>query len=136
MRARVAAVALLLAAPGAWAAPDIIDRIDVDAAPAIRLQLTAPVHYVRHYPAERGDAVVVVLETRSPGAFGELPIPDEVKRSRGKGSVPSFTVRASVGAACSPTVGAVCLTVRFERTVRYRVGQGEDARSLRIELLP
>ena len=136
MRLSAFAAALLLASPCAWSAPDVIDRIDLDAAPVIRLRLTAPVHHVRHYPAERGDVVMVVLETRAPRALGDVPIPDEVRRSRGKGAIPPFTVRASVGAACSAVLGAICLTLRFERAVRYRVGQGEDARSLRIELLP
>jgi hypothetical protein len=136
MPMRALAAFLLLASPLASATPDIVERIDLEEAPVIRLRLTAPVHYVRHYPAEQGEAAIVILETRAPEAFGDLPIPDEVKFSPGKGAVPPFSVRSSLGAACTAARGALCLTVRFERPVRYRIGQGEDARSVRVEVLP
>jgi len=136
VRALLAALSgAVLAAPNASA--EVLDRITVerhDGGTTIRVRLTGAVHYIRHYPAEAGQIVVVDLDALEPEAFaGEAGI-DDVKRAPKGAPPPSFSVRATVGQACSPTANPVCLTIRFERRVRYRVHLGEDRRSVVLEL--
>lgn len=130
----------LLALAGALpASADVIDDISIEpaeAAATIRLRLTGPVRYLRHYPLERGEVVVVVLEALTPEAFGAMPPIEEVKRAPGHPRVPPFTARVSMDPACSPAANPLCITLRFERRVRYRISLGEDRRSLRVDLLP
>ncbi len=88
--------AMLLARP---ASAEVIDEIAVvhrNGGASIELRLTGPARYVRHYPAERGEAVVIILEAPTPDTFGETPAIDEVRRGPKDGRVPRFTVRASL----------------------------------------
>ena len=117
---------------------DVIDEIAVvrhDSIASIELRLTGPVRYLRHYPAERGEAVVVILEAPTPETFDETSPIDEVKRSPKNAGVPRFTVRVSLNRACSPAPNPVCLTLGFERAVRYRVHLGKDRRVVVVDLL-
>ena len=129
--------ALLGARPGA---AEVVDRIAIerrDTGARIHLLLTVPVRYVRHSPPERGQLVVVVLEALpSEGVRPISPI-EEVKRARGKEGVPRFTVRVSLDPTCNPaTPRPVCLVLRFERPVRYRIALGPDSRSIVVDVLP
>jgi len=125
----------LLAVPCASA--EVLDRITVarhEGGTTIDVRLTGAVHYIRHYPAEAGQIVVVELEALEPEAFdGEAGI-DDVKRAPKDAPPPHFTVRATVGQACSQTANPVCLTIRFDRPVRYEVRLGKDRRSVVLEL--
>jgi hypothetical protein len=129
------AAGLVLARP---AQAEVIDEIAIvrhDGIASIELRLTGPVRYLRHYPAERGEAVVVILEAPTPGTFGASPAIDEVKRSPKSGAVPGFTARVSLNQACSPALNPVCITLGFERPVRFRVHPGKDRRVVVIDLL-
>jgi len=142
MRARGLACTLFAAVSGALlvapcAAAEVLDRITVgqyDGGTTIDVRLTGAVHYIRHYPAEAGQIVVVELEALEPEAFAGEPGIDDVKRAPKDAPPPHFTVRATVGQACSHAANPVCLTIRFERPVRYRVRLGEDRRSVVLEL--
>ena len=116
---------------------EAIDDITIerhDAGATIRLRLTGPVHYLRHAPAERGELVVVYLEALMPEAFGEISPIEEVKRAPKDALVPPFTVRVTVGRACSTAANPVCIAIRFERPVRYRIRLGEDRRTVVLDL--
>ena len=126
---------------GAWpAAAEVVDRIAIeqrDAGAKIHLLLTVPVRYVRHSPPERGELVVVVLEALPFEGVAPISPIEEVKRGRGNERVPPFTVRVSMDPTCSPaTPRPVCLVLRFERPVRYRIGLGPDSRSIVVDVLP
>ena len=132
-----AALAAALAAPHVRS--EAIDAIAIEpreAGPAIRLRLAGPVRYLRHFPAERGEIVVVMLEALAPEAFGAAPPVEEVKRSRGAVDVPAFTARVSRDPACSSAARPLCIILAFEAPVRYRIRLGADRRSLLVELLP
>lgn len=132
---RAVVLGLLLGAQQASA--EVLDDIVVeqsDATATIRLRLIGPVHYVRHAPAGPGEILVVYLEALAPETFAGRLGPDEVKRSPKGAPVPPFTVRVTFGPECSPAANPVCLTIRFERPVRYRVRLGEDRRSVLLEL--
>lgn len=128
----------LLGAPGAFA--EVVDDIAIDqrdTATQIRLRLTVPVRYVRHAPAERGQLVVVVLEALAAERVGPIPPVEEVKRARGTGRVPPFTARVTMDPTCNPaTARPLCLVLRFEQPVRYRIGLGPDRRSIVVDVLP
>jgi hypothetical protein len=118
---------------------EVIDEIAVvhrDSIASIELRLTGPVRYLRHYPAELGEAVVVILEAPTPETFDVTSPLDEVKRGPKNSGAPRFTVRVSLKRACSPAPNPVCLTLAFERPVRYRVRLGEDRRVVVVDLLP
>ena len=116
----------------------VIDDIAIESrgeTPKIKLRLTGPVRYLRHFPADQGEIVVVMLEALAPEAFGPVPPAEEVRRSRAAGRVPAFTVRVSRDPACSTAARPLCLIVAFEAPVRYRVRTGRDGRSVLVELL-
>lgn len=118
---------------------EVIDAIAIEPREAggqVRLRLAGPVRYLRHYPAERGEIVVVMLEALSAQAFGALPPVEEVKRSRAAAGVPAFTARVSRDPACSNAARPLCIILAFEAPVRYRIRLGADRRSLLVELLP
>lgn len=117
---------------------EVIDDIAIesrDASPKIRLRLTGPVRYLRHFPGEQGEIVVVMLEALAPEAFGPVPPVEEVRRSRGAAGVPPFTARVSRDPACSSAARPLCLILAFEQPVRYRIRTGRDGRSMLMEVL-
>jgi hypothetical protein len=125
----------LLGAPAAFA--EVVDDIAIDQTARIQLRLTVPVRYVRHSPPERGQLVVVVLEALAAEPLGPISPIEEVKRTRETGRVPRFTVRVSMDPTCNPTSPRpLCLVLRFERPVRYRIGLGPDSRSIVVDVLP
>src|SRR5262249_24193394 len=129
-RVRIAPTVLVVAAllrPGPALAA-VIDEIVVeraDAAPRLRVRLTAPVHYIRDYASKNGELVNVQLEALAPLSPGEAPFPDEVKSFRGDGPIPPFTVRVSLDPRCEPVPNPVCVLIQYERPVRSRVRLGE-----------
>jgi hypothetical protein len=128
----------LLGAPAAFA--EVVDHIAIDQrgqTARIQLRLTVPVRYVRHSPPERGQLVVVVLEALAAERLGPISPIEEVKRTRETGRVPRFTVRVSLDPTCNPaSARPLCLVLRFERPVRYRVRLGPDSRSIVVDVLP
>lgn len=117
---------------------EVIDDVATegrDTSPTIRLRLTGPVRYLRHFPAEQGEIVVVMLEALAPEAFGPVPPVEEVRRSRAAGRVPAFTARVSRDPACAAAARPLCIILAFETPVRYRIRLGRDRRSVLVELL-
>lgn len=135
---RILAVLLSAAAlNAATAAAEVIDDIAIErhgSAARIRLRLTAPVHYIRHYASANGHAVNVYLQALAPPAFGEGMIPDEVKSSPKSALVPEFAVRVSLDPRCEPVPNPVCIVIQFARAIRFELRLGEDRRSLILEL--
>ena len=133
------AALLFFALPGAQPAlAEVIDEIAIDQTDAgakIRLRLTVPVRYLRHSPPERGQLVVVALEALAPEPLGPISPIGEVKRARGVERVPPFTVRVSTDPTCAPAARPLCLVLRFERPVRYRIHFGRDRQTIVVELL-
>ena len=142
MRALLQRLAALLFAGLIYAAPaaaEVIDAITLEPREGhtwIGLHLTGPVRYLRHVPVERGEIVVVMLEALAPEAFDPRPQVEEVRRGPASKLAPRFTARVSFDPACSPSARPLCITLRFERPVRYRVRLGPDRRSVLVELLP
>ena len=128
-------IAASLHAPPARAA--VIDDIAIErheSGTRVRLRLTGPVHYIRDYASADGEIVNVYLQALAPENFAGGPVFDEVKHSPRNALVPRFAVRVSLDPRCDPAPNAVCVVIRFERAVRYRIRLGEDRRSLLLDL--
>ncbi len=140
MRVAQRLLAVCLAAAAALAsAAEVIDDLAYergDAGPVLRIRLAAPVNYVRHYPAESGRILVVVLDAADPDALGDAPPVDEVRRVRPGEGAPSVEVRVTRGERCGASAHPLCLALSFGRPVRYRLRLGEDHRSVVIEVTP
>jgi len=100
----------------------------------IRLHLTSPVHYIRQFPSEDGEALNVHLQALAPLPAGERAIPDEVKYSPKNDLVPRFSVRVSLDPRCEPVPHPVCIVILFTRAIRHELRLGEDRRSLLLDL--
>lgn len=133
-------IAFLFVAAMVGVAPanaEVIDDIAIESrgeTSKIKLRLTGPVRYLRHFPAEQGEIVVVMLEALAPEAFGPVPPVEEVRRSRAAGRVPAFTARVSRDPACSAAARPLCIILAFEAPVRYRIRTGRDGRSVLVEV--
>ena len=134
----IASLFLAVTVAVAPARAEVIDDIAIESrgeTPKIKLRLTGPVRYLRHFPAEQGEIVVVMLEALAPEAFGPVAPAEEVRRSRGAGRVPAFTARVSRDPACAAAARPLCIILAFEAPVRYRIRLGRDRRSVLLELL-
>lgn len=126
--------ALFLFHSSAWAQP-VRDRLLGDVSitrgtdyAAIKINLTFPVRYVRHFPLTEGDEVRVQVE---PIAINPQDRDALLKRE-------SVTARPGNPALADEIVyegdvaGGPYLTVFFNRTVTFQVKQGDDYRSILI----
>jgi hypothetical protein len=101
----------------------------------IRLHFTAPVRYIKHFPAERGELIKLYLQILS------LDVPEErdfqeYKRTPSIPLVPPFKVIYSTVRSCLAVRDPLCLDIQFNKPVRFNVRQGEDGRSILLFVLP
>lgn len=125
----LASVLWLLASHSARA--QLLDDIEiapVDNNAEIRIKLTAPVRYLRHFPPERGEIINVYFRLASVDNL-ELPLLREEKRkSPPTPLVPPFTVMfTSYGTIDS--VSDLYLAIQFKQPVSFKLRQGNDSRS-------
>lgn len=132
--ALLAAGGLLMQAVSAQMLDDIDVRVDQGIA-QIRLQFTAPVRYIRHFPVDQGELVKLYLQVLSLEDF-ELIDLQEYKRTPKSTAVPPFTVMYTTVRNCLAVPNPLCLDIQFSQPVRFRVRQGEDSRSILLDILP
>jgi len=101
----------------------------------IRLHFTAPVRYIKHFPAERGELIKLYLQVLSLDGTEEMPL-QEYKRTPSIPLVPPYTVMYSTARTCLAVRDPLCLDIQFSKPVRFRVRQGEDGRSILLHVLP
>jgi len=128
-------IAVLLVAPGTAAAEPAgrkaLAGIEVEGqggASVIVLRFAAPFRYLRHFPETRGTELAI--RVAPVGAGGErLDVRESV-------TLPSYDDRAPVADVEyeGTDTGGPAVFVRFSRPVAYRVSQGSDLWSIRIEL--
>ncbi len=116
-----------------FAGEKAIDRVDVSgdqSAPAIIVRFNVPVTYLSHAPLSEGSTIQV--EIRPLRDAGERSVDLAAKERIG------FTERAGVPLTdasyeeLTPTLARLTLT--FGQTVKFRVSQGSDSRSIEISL--
>jgi hypothetical protein len=100
----------------------------------IRLRFTAPVRYIKHFPAERGELIKLYLQVLSLDGTEERDM-QEYKRTPSIPLVPPFTVMYSTVRTCLSVRDPLCLDIQFSKPVRFRVRQGEDGRSIVLHVL-
>jgi hypothetical protein len=94
------------------------------------IRLTAPVRYLRHFPASHGKVLEIFYE-RVPGATSNEPwVDNEVRKSPPSTLIPGFTVTTR-NQTTKPK-----LVVEFDRDADYSVSPGKDNRSLQITIRP
>jgi len=126
---------MLSCAPaGAQLLDDIEVRRDKGVA-EIRLQFSAPVRYIRHFPAEHGELIKLYLQILSLDSVEERA-QQEYKRTPSIALAPPFTVVYSTVRGCLDVHAPLCLDIQFDKPVRFRVSQGEDGRSILLHVLP
>lgn len=93
------------------------------------IQLTGPVHYLRHFPAKHGKTLQIFYD-RVPDASTETWVDNEVVESPPSTLIPHFTITTH-DQATRPR-----LEVEFEREAEFSVAAGKDRRSLVITIRP
>ena len=129
----LATCALFAAVADAQLLDDIEVRSDQGVA-EIRLHFTAPVRYIKHFPAERGELVKLYLQVLSLDGTEERAF-QEYKHTPSIPLVPPFTVMYSTVRTCLAVRDPLCLDIQFSKPVRFRVRQGEDGRSILLHVL-
>lgn len=137
------AACVLPAAPAAAYLADVgfLDDIEVrsdQGVGEIRLHFTAPVRYIRHFPAERGEVIKLYLQVLTLEGV-EQRGPYVYKRIPALAPIPPFTVMYSTARSCLAELAernALCLDIVFKQPYRFRIRQGEDGRSILLYVLP
>jgi hypothetical protein len=139
-------LALLLAAcslPAASAVAYLADEgflDDIDArsdqgVTEVRLHFTAPVRYIKHFPAERGDLIKLYLQVLTLEGTKEGG-PYVYKHTPSIPQIPPFTVMYSTVRTCLTERNPLCIDIAFNKPVRFNIRQGEDGRSILLYVLP
>jgi hypothetical protein len=116
----------------------LLDDIDVrtdQGVAEIRLRFTAPVRYIKHFPAERGELIKLYLQVLSLEVREERDT-QEYKRTPSIPLVPPFTVVYSTARSCFAVRDPLCLDIQFNKPVRFNIRQGADGRSILLFVLP
>jgi hypothetical protein len=126
-----ALLASLAIAHGAGAQP--LDDVTLDyqkQGVVATIQLSAPVHYLRHFPASHGKTLNIYYDRVQDAASTEAWVDDEVVEAPPSKVIPHFTVTTR-DQAIKPR-----LVVAFERDAEFSVAPGKDGRSLVITIRP
>lgn len=94
------------------------------------ISMTAPVRYLRHFPAGGGKTLEIFYERVQGATADETWVDNETRNSPPSGLIPSFTVTTR-DQATKPR-----LVIEFSREARYSVTAGKDQRSLQITIRP
>ena len=104
----------------------------------IRMHFTAPVRYIKHFPAEQGEIIKLYLQVLTlEGIEGRGPY--VYKRTPSLPQIPPYTVKYSTARTClaeSAERNGLCLDITFIEPVRFRIRPGEDGRTIYLYLLP
>jgi len=120
------------------ASAQLLDNVEVrsdQGVAEIRLEFTAPVRYINHFPAERGELVKLYLQVLTLEGAEEAS-QKEYKRIPSTPLVPPFTVVYSTVRSCFSVRDPLCLDIQFNKPVRFKVRQGDNGRSIQLFVLP
>ncbi len=107
---------------------DDIDITPADGATEIRINLTAPVRYLRHFPLDSGDLINIYFRHASVDGMESPVVREERLRAPASSRVPPFTVSVT-NFGTTGNIHDIYLTVQFKQPVRYKLRQGTDNRS-------
>jgi hypothetical protein len=126
-------LAILAACPVAYAAADVVDRVEIAQAAdhsVIQVHFNMPLRYTSHTPTGSGDLLHIYFQQvpASAGNWNDLPR-NEVIRWSADERVPLFEV-----IYMREEFPGSSLTLRFREQVDYEVLPGADFRSLQIKV--
>ena len=135
-------VAMLLCAGLAMRVPlagaQLIDDIEVSRDQGVtefRLQFNMPIHYIKHFPPERGELLKVYLQAVVRDGLEPVDLQAYTRTPQVPG-VPPFTLTYTTVRNCYAVLDPVCLDIQFSKPAAYRIRPGEDGRSLILVVLP
>lgn len=111
---------------------EVLDYVDVERSEqtvAVRIHFRFPVNYVRHFPYESGDTLLIHVTTTAFEARDETSAAREALRPPDDPDVPLTDIVYDARTLWSPY-----LMLHFSRRVDFRVRPGDDARSIVVEL--
>lgn len=117
---------------------ELIDDIEVrqdQGAAEFRLQFSMPIHYIKHFPPERGELLKVYLQALVRDGLDPVDL-QAYKRTPTVSGIPPFTVMYTTVRNCYAVLDPVCLDIQFSKPVSFRIRPGEDGRSLILIVLP
>ncbi len=132
---RGVAVACLFALP-LWAQTPLLDSVtthDVKDGMEIRIRFTAPVRYLRHFPARQGELLQIYFQVTALDGQ-DLSAREEVRRVRAKHGLPGFTVSYVPPLSRDATREPLSVLLQFDRPLTYQVHEGRDKRSLYVRV--
>ncbi|MBU0687996.1 MAG: hypothetical protein KJ850_10655 [Gammaproteobacteria bacterium] len=94
------------------------------------ISMTAPVRYIRHFPATNGKTLEIFYERVQGATVDEKWVDNETRNSPPSSLIPAFTVTTR-DQQTRPR-----LVIEFERNANYSVSPGKDQRSLLITIRP
>ncbi|ADE11105.1 hypothetical protein [Sideroxydans lithotrophicus] len=94
------------------------------------INLSGPVHYLRHFPAHRGKTLQIYYDRVQDATFTETWQDNEVRRSPPSPLIPGFTVTTR-DQATRPR-----LVIEFEHAAEFSIAAGSDNRSFLITIRP
>lgn len=107
---------------------DDIEITPLDGNTEVRINLTAPVRYLRHFPPERGDLINVYFRHASVDSMESPVVREERMRSPATPRVPSFTVSVT-NFGTTDNSHDLYLAIQFKQPVSFKLRQGSDNRS-------
>jgi len=127
----------------AWLPPRVIAQTDVlgildsleisqhDDSARLTINFAVPVHYVRHFPVGEGDVVQITVNTVSVGSIGA----DARQRRESLSGTPSRELPLSDVTYEGDVSKGPHLIVRFRHSVKFRVDEGADSRSIIVTVI-
>lgn len=91
------------------------------------ITLSDPVHYLRHFPAQKGVTLEIFFEKLLPSS-GEEWLDNQIRKSPPSNLIPSFTVTTNL-LNVQPK-----LVITFSRPAEYTVNTGKDGRSIELAI--
>lgn len=137
LKYRMAAVVVALGmAVAAHAQSPLLDDVETRVAAEgteIRLRFTAPVRYLRHFPAQQGELLRIVFQVTALDGV-EAATREDVRRVAATAALPSFTVTCTPPPSRDTAREPASVLLQFDRPVHYKVGEGSDKRSLYVHV--
>lgn len=92
------------------------------------ITLSDPVHYLRHFPAQKGTTLEIFFDKLPLQSSGEVWLDNEVRKSPPSNLIPSFTVTTNLRNV-QPK-----LVITFSRPAEYSVSFANDGRSFALSI--
>jgi hypothetical protein len=111
-----------------------LDDVDVrieEGITRVRIQMTFPVRYLRHFPANYGQQLQITFQIAALNPH-DVSLSEEVRKVPATPTAPGFTITYAPPAFDNVARDPATLLIRFDRAVSYQVGAGDDTESINL----